>query len=317
MRKKSAKKAKKGPTVLKLPTEPKTADLDPAKFTGLLHGREKVGKTTFLSQFPDVLFLTTEPGTKGLEIFEMPIGGWSLPNREESPYGMLQVVKALETEKRFQTVVIDTVDLAYNMCLKHVCKRLDIPYPGEDEVGDPDYGKSWAAVRDEFTDIVARILRTERGLWFISHSKEREIKSRSGERYNKIGPSLSGQAAGVIEPLVDIIFYADYMRTTDGHTIRVLVCEGDETVVAGHRETAGEFPPLLPLPRRDAYDTYVRAFRGEHPGLDASLLRGAKTTSPTLRAHVQRLARGLGKEEKGKKKAKRTPVKKTPRKRRS
>ena len=53
-----------------LPDEPKIASQDLKDYMILLYGREKIGKTTWLRSFPDALFLTTEPGTKGLELYE-------------------------------------------------------------------------------------------------------------------------------------------------------------------------------------------------------------------------------------------------------
>jgi hypothetical protein len=252
-----------------------------------------------MASWPGVLFLSTEPGTKGLQIHEVPIGDWAT---------LLGAVDALEKDKssKFKTIVIDTVDLAYDMCLEHVCTNLMIPYPGEDSSGKEDWGKSWKAVKDEFTDAVSRILRSNRGLWFVSHAKERQIKTRGGEKYDRIGPSMGSQASRVIEALVDIFIYADYMRDTDGNVVRVLVCEGDETVWAGHRKTAGKFPPLLPLEEKGGYETFVEAFNGEHEGIDPRTLASHRTTSPLL----GKLVRGMGKE------AEKTP-KKTPKKKKT
>lgn len=256
---------------VRLPDKPKEPVLDPSLFTVLLYGREKIGKTTLLSQWPDALFLTTEPGTKGLEIYEIAIGNWSR---------FLGAVKALEADRsRFKTIVIDTVDLAYDMCLDHVCSRLGITYPGEDERGRQDYGKSWRAVRDEFVHTVTRIIRTGRGVCFISHAAEASIRSRSGSEYDRVIPSLSKQGRRVVEALVDIIMFADYFRDTRGNTLRVLVCNGDETVYAGHRKTAGKFPTLLPLEEDGGYKVFLQGFRGQHPGISPTELMSTPQTA--------------------------------------
>ena len=126
---------------------------------------------------------------------------------------------------------------------------------------------------------------------------------------------MSKQASTVIEALVDVFLYLDYMRTSDGKTIRVLVCEGDETVFAGHRKTAGEFPALLPLPLTGAYEMFVKAFHGDHPGLDPSSLMVHRTTSPTLGKLVKKMAKEPRKEALPKKKVARK--KKRPARRRA
>lgn len=261
---------------MKLPKKKSKVELDIGKYLFLVYGREKIGKTVLFSQFPDALFLMTEPGAKGLEIYKVDIKNWQ---------NMLDAVKALEKEDRFKTVIIDTVDNAYTMCLDHVCKRMGIDYPGEDMEGKADYGKSWREVKNEFTVMVNRIIATGRGLCFTSHAKIEEIKPKSSPSWNRVTPSMSSQASRVIEALVDFYFYADYMKDINGKNIRVLITEGDEAVWAGHREPA-KFPLLLPLKKKGGYDVIVSGFKGEHKGLDPSSLLPTRQTAPAMKKLV-------------------------------
>lgn len=260
-----------------LPEHPKEPDTNILHYTGLLYGREKIGKTTMMASFPDALFLATEPGTRGQRIYEYNAenGGcknWDLIRR---------AVELLEKTDRFKTVVIDTVDRAYDMALDYVCRVLRIDYPGQDDSGREDFGKSWRAVKQEFLSVVHRILQTGRGLWFTSHCREEEIKSRSGETYTRIFPSMSRQARGVVEAVVDMFFYCEYMRSSgpDDQVHRVLVTHGNELVWAGTRGIDGVvLPPLVPLLPEGGFDLLQRAFQGEPVGLDPKTLlpvRGA------------------------------------------
>lgn len=267
--------------IASLPSKPKEPVTDLREFLTLVYGREKIGKTTLFSQWPDVLFLSTEPGSKGLRIYESAIGSWK---------DMRDVVKLLENEpKRFKTIVIDTADRAYDMCLDFVCDERGIEYPGTDDSGEQDFGKSWRAVKQEFMDVIHRIIRTGRGVCFTSHATESEVKTRAGQRYTRIFPSMSGQARKVIEALVDIIMYADYMKDAEGNTIRVLMCHGDETIFAGHRKTAGAFPDLLPLLEKGGYQAFLDGFNGRHPGVDPKKLNTAKTTTKTAAEFITKL----------------------------
>ena len=251
-----------------LPTKKKVPELDMGRYTWLLYGREKIGKTTLLSQWDDMLILPTEPGTKGLSIYEVPILKWE---------DMLAVVKDLEKEKeKFATVGIDTVTAAYTMALDYTCQRLGIPYPGESSGGREDFGKSWNQVKVEFTGVIKRIVNTGRGIVFTAHAQEIDIKHRSGAKYSRIIPSMPGQARKVIEALVDIAMYAEYFRDKNGQVVRALVCHGDELVWAGHRSVAGKFPSILPILEAGGYDTLKAGFAGEHPGLDPTTLLPAK-----------------------------------------
>lgn len=253
-----------------LPKRKKKPVLDMGKYTWLIYGREKIGKTTLLAQWDDMLVLPTEPGTKGLEIFEVPIKCWQ---------DMLDVVKDLEADtSRFSTVGIDTVAQAYNMALAHVCIRMGIPYPGESSSGKEDFGKSWNQVRVEFTEAIKRIVNTGRGVVFTCHAQEIEIKQRSGAKYSRIIPSLPGQARKVIEALVDIAMYCEYFRDVEGRTVRAMVCHGDELVWAGHRKVAGRFPPIMPLLEEGGHEALKAGFLGQHAGLDPTTLLPAKET---------------------------------------
>lgn len=263
---------------MRLPEKPKKPMLDLSRYMILVYGSKKIGKTMLCSQFPDVLFLTTEPGTKGMEIYEVETNDWET---------VLEAVDALEKEPdRFKTVAIDTADRFYDYCMDYVCLERGIEYPGTDEDGEADYGKSWRAVKQEFTSVINRILITGRGIIFTSHAKETTIRSKGGLKYDRIVPSMGSQARGVIEALVDIVLYAEYFRAknTDGSpgaTVKVLICQGDETVWAGTRKTAGKFPELLPLKLdgKEGYNTLARAFKGEDAGLNPQTLAPAQQTT--------------------------------------
>lgn len=264
---------------LTLPDEMKDPDPDFSNYTTLVYGREKIGKTTLAASFPKALFFPTEPGIKGMKVyaFNWEHGGvtdWSIFRRG--------VELVSQNPGKFKTVIIDTVDVAYDQCLDWVCANLNIPYPGVDASGDQDYGKSWRAVKQEFVAQIMALVRAGVGVLFISHAKEQENKTRSGERYTRIFPSMGNQARTVVESLVDFFFYAEYMVDVDGNTQRVLICEGDELIWAGAREgLGGMFPKFVALERSEGYKTLEAAFRGTYKGINPTDLRITKATSKT------------------------------------
>ncbi len=266
---------------LTLPDEPKEADTDLGHYTLLLYGREKIGKTTILSSYPEAIFFATEPGTKGLRIFEFNSNDGGVRNWDIFRKG---VDLLIANPGKFKTVVIDTVDRAYDMCLDWVCANKGIEYPGTDSAGSEDYGKSWRAVKMEFLEQMHRISQSGRGICLTSHSKEQEIKTRSGDKYTRIFPTMSNQARAVVEAMVDLFFYAEYIRGADGSTQRILICQGDETIWAGARETvAAKFPQFLPMDKDDGYAVIRSAFLGEYEGLDAGKIVPGKSTTKTAR----------------------------------
>lgn len=187
-------------------------------YSWLVYGAKKIGKTTLLSMFDETYFLMTEPGTKALSVY----GGDYI---HSSWTTIVAAIKALRVDKKFKHVCVDSADLMFAMCQSAMCAKLGISHPSEEE-----WGKGWGAVRDEFTKYVQLLLASGKGVTFISHSTEREIKRRDGGKYDRIQPTLSGQARDVIEAFVDIWAYYDY----EGDN-RVLTIKGDENTLAGHR----------------------------------------------------------------------------------
>lgn len=270
---------KAGPVDIPLPDEPKPKETDITKYTLLLYGREKIGKTTALASFPGAIFFSTEPGSKGLEIFDYNHENGGVKDWEVFRAGVRALIA---NPSKFKTVIIDTVDRAYDMCLDWVCEHKGIEYPGTDASGKEDFGKSWRAVKQEFVEQIHALAQAGLGICFTSHCTETEFKTRSGDKFTRIQPSMSGQARKVIEAMVDLFFYAEYMRTPEGANQRVVICQGDETIWAGARETvAEEFPAFLPLQKRDWFDVVQGAFNGEYHGLDAKTLLPAKGTMKT------------------------------------
>ncbi len=308
-KKSSKKKVKRKPDLsiadLKLPTEKKEVSTDLRDYTLLVYGREKIGKTTFFSTFPDCLFFCTEPGSKGLHIFDFNSDHGGCKNWDIVRKGV-QLLEKHPT--RFKNVCFDTVDRAYDMCLDWICKKRGIEYPGQDEYGREDFGKSWRAVKQEFIDIIHRILQLGMGLCFTSHAVESQVESRSGNKYTRIHPSMSNQGRKVIEALVDLFFYADYMRSPDGGTQRVLVTEGDEVIWAGQREVGVPLPRLIPLTAKGGYDILAAAFKGEDVGLDPQTLIPTNTATDTIAkfyrdVRTQAAKKGGRKKKKKKKKS--------------
>ena len=202
------------PTSLSVPIE------DLGGYTILIYGKKKIGKTTLASMFSNsgrkVMFLFFEPGGKALSLYQESMSSWKKFTR---------FVQLLSQDKTFGTVVIDTADYAYDDCLTDVCLNMGIEHPA-----DSAYGKGWNAVKTEFTKQIRLLLKSGKGIIFISHQKEVEVEERNGKTYDKTTNTLSSQAREVIEGIVDIWANYDYEENE-----RVLTILGSKEVDAGHR----------------------------------------------------------------------------------
>ena len=178
-----------------LPTEKTPPDIKLNRQTILIYGPSKIGKSTFCSQIDNALFLATEPGLNGLETYNMPIKTW----RE-----LLDASSEIsKMDHKFEFIVIDTIDNAYQMCSEYICERHKVFHESELQ-----WGTGYAFVRNEFHRVINKLSLLPMGLILISHSKEKEIKTRTGS-FSKIVPTLPEKASDMIVGLADIILYCD------------------------------------------------------------------------------------------------------------
>lgn len=246
------------PKTFTLPTEKNSPSDSLSDYSILLYGAKKIGKTSFASQFPGALFFSTEPGTKALSVYSVEVGTWA---------DFLGYIKALETGKqKYGTIVIDTVDLAYEACFQSVCRKEGIEHPQ-----DLAYGKGWNLVLTTFRNAIMRLfhLPGNPGIVFISHDTEKEFEDREGQKFDRIQPTMAKQALGVVEALVDLIISYQY----DGRK-RIAKILGDETIVAGCRLQedglrfiAKDGNPVEAIPMgsssKEAFQNFLAAFNNE------------------------------------------------------
>ena len=224
-----------------LPTKKTPKKSDVRDLTVFVYGPPKIGKSTFCSGADGALFLATEPGLNHLEVFQAPVGSWAQ---------LLGAAADLaKNNHEFRTVVVDTIDNAYRMCMDYICADNGWKHP--DDGGK--FGKGFGLVNREFQRVMTKLASLPYGLMLVSHSVEREEETRTGKKL-KTMPTLPPSARLVALGLCDMILYADVDGDSDRRIIRTKPSDRYE---AGDR--TGRLPATLPLD----YATFVAAFRGE------------------------------------------------------
>lgn len=231
-------------------------------YTILMYGAKKIGKTTMWRHAPATLHLMFEPGGRALRLYQLKMESWSK---------FVGTIDALEVDTKFKTVVVDIVDIAYEHCFAYMCEKLGITHPTDES----DFGKSWGQIQREFTLQFSRLLSLDKGIVMLSHSTTHEVKRPSGEKFDRIEPTMSGQARKYLLGIVDIWAYYGYNGTEREIRIR-----GDDFVGAGCRleenfnTPAGK--PVVSIPggssSKEAFDNFVRAFQNQQPKSRAELL---------------------------------------------
>jgi hypothetical protein len=241
-----------------LPTKKSEPRDNLGDYTWLIYGEKKIGKTSLASQFPDALFMMFEPGGKGLSIYQVELANWK---------AFKEYIKLLKkSPDQFKTIIIDTVDIAYERAFEHVGNREGFTHPSEVN----DFGASWKLIRQEFESTILELVNTGRGVMFLSHATESEFQEASGNKYNKLIPTMSKQARAFVIGFVDIIAYYGYYGKE-----RLLTIQGSDAVDAGHRldgkflvsggEEQGNRVHSIPMGNssKEGYDNIQKAFRNE------------------------------------------------------
>ena len=209
-----------------LAIQPHKVSRDLSGYITLLYGPAKVGKTTFGAQMPGELILATERGYNALPgVIVQDITSWS---------DIKQVVRELkkpEIQAVYKSLIVDTIDLAADMCQKYVCNQLGI-----ENIGDGGWtNNGWDKYKREFEDVFRTLAQLGYAILFISHDKEITIKPENGVEYQQIRSSMQTSALKIVENMSDIIAYA-HPVIREGQPRRILTLRSaDNSIRCGCR----------------------------------------------------------------------------------
>ena len=243
------------PAPFLLPTAPRAPRTNLFDFVWLFYGAPGIGKTTLASHFPKPYFLGTEDGTKAMTSWRSDVSSWG---------DFVALSEALRTEKHdFRTVVVDTVDLLYPLCVKSVCDDLGVDHPS-----DAEWGKGWQTLSNRWTTGLNRLrtIKTVDGrslcVVFVSHESSQEIRVKRGKRIEDTGrfhvsSALSGKSRGILHSAVDFIVRCEI----DGDDERILRTQpasvGQYEIEAkGRGRENAQLPDVVPM----NFGALLRAF---------------------------------------------------------
>ena len=211
--------------------QPHKVSRDLRGYSVFFYGEPKSGKTTTAAHFPEALLLAFEKGYNAIPgIMAQPINKWSEFKQT------LRELEKKEIKEKFSTIIIDTVDIAYDYCTKYICdnaKRPDGGF-GVDSISDIGYGKGYGMVSQEFDDSLRKIVQMDYGLVLISHATDKTFKNENGEEYNQIVPTLDKRGTNIVSRMADIIGYSRVVTTDEGDKT-LLFMRGTNRYMAGSR----------------------------------------------------------------------------------
>ena len=212
--------------------QPHQVSRDMRGYSVFFYGEPKSGKTTISTKFPNHFLLAFEKGYNAIPgAMAQPINSWGEFRK------VLRQLKDPKAKERFETIIIDTADIAYDYCEKYICanaKRADGGF-GVDAIGDIPFGKGYTLVAHEFDECLRSIVQMNYGLVLISHAVDKTFKDEQGVEFNQIVPTLGNKPRNIVSRMCDIIGYSRAVQLEDGTTATKSFMSGTPRYVAGSR----------------------------------------------------------------------------------
>ena len=211
---------------------PHQVSRDMRGYSVFFYGEPKSGKTTIATKFPRHLLLAFEKGYNAIPgAMAQPINSWAEFKQ------VLKQLKDPEIKQKFETIIVDTTDIAYDYCEKYICdnaKRSDGGY-GVDSINEMGYGKGYKFLSQEFDACLRSIVQMDYGLVLISHATDKTFTDEAGNEFNQIVPTLDKRARNIVSRLCDIIAYSRVVEDKTGNEVTKLFMRGTHRYIAGSR----------------------------------------------------------------------------------
>lgn len=174
----------------------------PAPRRVMLYGTHGIGKSTFASCAPNVVFLQTEDGLGEIDCDKLPVATT-----------FLEVMKALSelyTEPHpYQTVVVDSLDWLERLIWSEVCRKRNV-----ESIEDIGYSKGYVFALTQWREFLEGLtaLRADRGMTaiLIAHARIERFENPETESYDRYVPRLHKLAAAVVQEWCDEVLFATY-----------------------------------------------------------------------------------------------------------
>lgn len=224
----------------------------------VIHGQQKIGKSTFAAGAYRPVFLPLEDGLSGIETNAFPL----LKSYAEVQQALSEL---LHQPHDFGTVVIDSTDWLEPLIWQHTCKANGWP-----SIEAPGYGKGYVEANNVWRDFLDKLnhLRLQRGMAviLIAHSAVKRFEAPDTESFDRYELKLQRGALGLVVEWADCILFAqeevaikkeklvgDNVRSRGVSTgRRVMQTNAKPSYIAGNRYN---LPDTLPL----AWDALVQA----------------------------------------------------------
>lgn len=190
---------------------------------------------------------------------------------------LMEVVDELvenKADNSFAILGFDTVDEMVAMAQKEVV-RLEYRKSGERKEFNAclgGYGAGRKKVEELINSIITKLGDSGYGLFFIGHTKIRDIKEKNGDEYQMLTSNLSSDYDGIFANKADICMMGTIEKNIDGGFVqdaeRFMVFRGDGYIDAGGR--FADIEPKVEVSAKNYIKTVTDAIRKSIKSHDAT-----------------------------------------------
>lgn len=166
----------------------------------VVHGAQKVGKSTFAAGAYKPVFLPLEDGLSGIETSSFPL----LKSYDEVDQALNSL---LNDQHDFGTAVVDSTDWLEPHIWTHVCKANNWQ-----SIEQPGYGRGYVEANHVWRDFLDKLnrLRMERSMSviLIAHSAVKRFEAPDSDSFDRYELKMQRGALGLIVEWADIIGFA-------------------------------------------------------------------------------------------------------------
>lgn len=225
----------------------------------VLYGVEGIGKTTFVSHFPDPIFIDTEGSTGFIDAKKLPDpDSWTM---------LLEEIAYMAQNPQGKTLVIDTADWAEELAKQHLMAKHKWQ-----AIDQTDYGVRYVALSNE-------IIRLLRGLEMAKNAgmnvvltahavqKKFELPDQVGS-FDRYVLKLEKRDAALIKEWCDMLLFANYKTTVVASGSGSKKATGGQRVMYTTHMPAWDaknrlgLPDELPFEYRSIEDKFLAATEG-------------------------------------------------------
>ncbi len=171
----------------------------------VIYGPEGIGKSSLASKYPAPLFIDTEGSTKQIDTSRLTT---------PTTWGMLlQEIDFVLDKRPCETIIIDTIDWAEQMCLADLCAK-----NGKGGIEDFGYGNGWVYEKEsfgKFLNKLTEVINAGINVVLIAHAKMRKFdlpdEMGSFDRWElKLGSKTTNLISPLVKEWADVVLFCNY-----------------------------------------------------------------------------------------------------------